>query len=55
MISCANWDIERMKLGNATQKGYYRVVQRSKEIPFETAIIEYCGVKTSLQQRLPAQ
>ena len=33
MISCANWDIERMKLGNATQKGYYRVVQRSKEIP----------------------
>ena len=29
---------ERMKLGNATQKGYYSVVQRSIEPPFETAL-----------------
>ena len=30
----------RMKLRNNTQKEYYKVVQRSKETPFETAIIE---------------
>lgn len=28
----------RMKLRNNTQKEYYKVVQRSKEPPFETAI-----------------
>ena len=28
----------RMKLRNNTQKEYYKVVQRSKETPFETAI-----------------
>ena len=44
-----------MKLRNNTQKEYYKVVQRSKETPFETAIIEYFGLKTSLQQGLPTQ